>query len=164
MFPFVHNVYMCVSISYLDRLEHRKCFHSYVCVCIIYLDCYWEQFRWMIHMSSVQGYGTAPLMTCIYLTRRTTQRTTHYGQMEAQPYIICWIFSNTTNRTWNKICYHQQFNYSHPPCLLQQWLICQEGLHCSYTGVVNLKGYLIAIFFTYLYFWHGEYNITFLKH
>ncbi len=27
------HLYACISVSHQDRLEHRKCYHSYVCVC-----------------------------------------------------------------------------------------------------------------------------------
>ncbi len=57
---------MCVSVSHQDRLEDMECFHSYVCLCIICLDRYWERFRQMTHTSPGLGNGRAPLMTCIF--------------------------------------------------------------------------------------------------
>ncbi len=42
-------MYVCVSISYQDRLEDMKWFHSCVCMWIIRLDHYQELFRWTTH-------------------------------------------------------------------------------------------------------------------
>ncbi len=33
-------VYMCVSMSYRDRLDSMKHFHSYICMCVIRFDGY----------------------------------------------------------------------------------------------------------------------------
>ncbi len=66
---------MHISISYQDRLEDNKCFHLYVCMCVIRLDRYQERFRWMTHTSPGLMHSVAPLI------RYTGQ--THYIMHDA---------------------------------------------------------------------------------
>ncbi len=42
--------YVCISTLYQDRLEHRKCFHSCICMCVIHFDHYQELFKRMMHI------------------------------------------------------------------------------------------------------------------
>ncbi len=65
--------HLYVFVSY--QLEDIKCFHSYVCMCVIHLDRYSEQFRWMTHTSPGLGYGRAQLMMCISKTMHYTYTT-----------------------------------------------------------------------------------------
>ncbi len=62
--PHFH-LYVYVSLSYENRLGHRKCFHSCICMCVIFSDRYWERFRQMMHMYDGLGYGPVPVMMCI---------------------------------------------------------------------------------------------------
>ncbi len=78
-------MYVCIFISHQDRLEDMKCFHSYVCMSVTWLNRYEERFRRMMHTSPGLGYDRAQLMMCTCKKKKhTMNRTMHYGQMEAQ--------------------------------------------------------------------------------
>ncbi len=68
-------MYMYISISYQDRLEDMKCFHSYVCMCVIRLGHYQERFRRIMHTSYGFRHSVAPLITYLHMVDTNAQQT-----------------------------------------------------------------------------------------
>ncbi len=60
-------MYVYIFVSHQDSLEHRKCFHSCIYVCVIRVDRYQVRFKWMTQTYPVVGYGSVPLMMSIYI-------------------------------------------------------------------------------------------------
>ncbi len=50
---------------YHIKTGDMKCLHSFICLCVIRLDRYYERFKQMTDLSPGVGYGRAPLMMWI---------------------------------------------------------------------------------------------------
>ncbi len=65
-FHLYKYMYVCIFLSYQDRLVSMKCFNSCVCMCIIRFDHCQERFRRMTHTSPCLGHSLALLIRYIH--------------------------------------------------------------------------------------------------
>ncbi len=84
---------------YHIKTGDMKCLHSFICLCVIRLDRYYERFKQMTDLSPGVGYGRAPLMMWI---SNKTYAPRSYGKMET--WLNCsWIVDSQLAVGWTRL-------------------------------------------------------------